>query len=220
MSKISLESHIFSSLKGFQPSFRQCIKNYGENYRWMAFIDADEFLYQTDGRDIRSTLSRYEEFSDLGVYWKIYGSNGHDVKPAGLTIDNFTMRARPDYYLHHHVKSIVNPRKVIQPLGSHIFQLAGDFVDEQRRHLHDGHPHGYYEDMIPSHQELRKNHYHVRSREQYDRKRKSGYFGVDDSKLQESAERFEHMWRAHDMNDEHDDSANSYRNLFNFYMER
>ncbi|WP_177202224.1 glycosyltransferase family 2 protein [Methylobacterium sp. ap11] len=196
------------------------IKNYGEKYRWMAFIDADEFLYPSAGGDVRAALSQYEDVAGVGIYWQIYGSSGHNTKPEGLTIDNFTKRARPDYYLHRHVKSIVNPAKVIQPLGSHIFKLDGIFVDEQHRLLHDGPPHGYYDEMSPSHSILRINHYHVRSREQYDRKRKRGYFGVDDSKLQASDERFEHMWQAHDMNDEYDDSAKYYRNLVNFYMRK
>lgn len=196
------------------------IKNYGDDFRWMAFIDADEFMYPSDGNDIRATLSQYEDVSGIGVYWQIYGSAGHETKPNGLAIENFNMRAKPDYYINRHVKSIVDPSKVIGPIGSHIFHLSGDFVDELRRPLHFGPPHGYFEEMTPSHDILRINHYHVRSREQYNRKRKRGYFGIDDAKLQQSEERFESMWNAHNINEEFDDSASKYSRLVNFYMQK
>lgn len=194
------------------------IKNYGKDFRWMAFIDADEFLYPVDGGDIRKTLSQYEDKAGVGVYWNIYGSNGYEEKPEGLVIDTLLHRAPTDYFLNRHVKSIIDPAKVIGPLGSHMFKLAGEFVDEQGRLLHDDPPHGYFDAMTPSHDVLRINHYHVRSRAQYEQKAKRGYFGVDDAKLNEAEGRFQHMWEMHDKNDVFDDSAGAYKRLMKFYI--
>ncbi|MEH3148043.1 MAG: glycosyltransferase family 2 protein [Methylobacterium frigidaeris] len=194
------------------------IKSFGDQFRWMAFIDADEFLYPASGGDIRAVLAEYESFAGVGVYWQIYGSNGHESKPEGLTIETMTQRAPSNYYLNRHIKSIVDPRKVFHPLGSHMFKLAGDCVDEQRRVFHDGPPHGYFEDMEPSHNVLRINHYHVRAREQYVKKAERGYFGIDDQKLRKSDDRFKMMWDLHDKNDEFDDSATSYKKLMDFYL--
>jgi glycosyltransferase involved in cell wall biosynthesis len=208
----------------FQPSgnptefVTTTIKTFGQNFRWMAFIDADEFLYPSEGGDIRHVLSGFEDVSGVGVYWHTYGSSGHIEKPAGLTIENMTRRANSDFIKNKHVKSIVNPRNVIMPLGSHICKLAGSFVDEKRRPLHDGPPHGFYEEMSPSHQILRINHYHVRSRAQYIEKSKRGYFGMHDDKISELTGSLDMMWREHDMNDVFDDSAKKYIPLMRHYM--
>lgn len=192
------------------------LKNFGDTFRWMAFIDADEFLYPSDGGDIRSALTKYEDVSAVGVYWHIYGSNGLEDKADGLVTDTFVQRAPCNYYLNRHVKSIVNPRKVIGPLGSHVFKVDGAFVDEQHRQLHDHEPFGYFENMEPSHDVLRINHYHVMSRKQYERKKLRGYFGINDEKLQIN-ENFRMMWEAHDRNEVFDDSATKYRPLVKFY---
>ncbi len=195
------------------------LKNFGDQFRWMAFIDADEFLYPSRGGDIRMVLTNYEDSSAVGVYWQLYGSNGLEDRPDGLVAENFVKRAPSDYYLHRHVKSIVNPRKVIGPVGSHVFKVDGAFVDEQHRRLHDREPFGYFEDMEPSHDILRINHYHVLSRKQYEQKKLRGYFGINDEKLQVD-DNFRMMWELHDRNDIFDDSAAAYSRLVKFYIER
>ena len=194
------------------------LKMFGSNFEWMAFIDADEFLFPTIGGDIRNTLCEFEEYAGIGVYWLLYGSSGHDTRPNGLVIDNMTHRAVSDYRNNKHVKSIVRPRKVIKCLGSHIFKLDGEFVDEHKNRLHDGPPYGFYEEATPSHHKLRINHYHVLSREQYKKKALRGYFG-DQTKLQSSEEHFDNMWKIHDKNDIQDLAALIYKPLMRFYLE-
>ncbi|AMB47376.1 glycosyltransferase family 2 protein [Methylobacterium sp. AMS5] len=194
------------------------IKIFGDQFRWIAFIDADEFLFPSQGGDIRNILCDYEDVSGIGVYWHIYGSSGHQTKPEGTVIETMLHRADDNYIMNRHVKSIVKPSKVFYPFGSHTFKLDGAFVDETKAALHDRPPHGFYDDMTPSHQKLRINHYHVRSLEQYKKKATRGYFGINDDKINKSQERFEEMWRAHDKNDVRDDSALQYLSLMKFYM--
>ena len=104
------------------------------------------------------------------------------------------------------------------PLGSHVFKVNGRSVDETGRDLHTGEPFGFYQDLVPSHDILRINHYHVRAREQYEHKAARGYFGIHDDKLNATPERFEKMWEIHDKNDVFDDSARFYAPLMNFYL--
>ncbi len=196
------------------------IKCFGSDFRWMAFIDADEFLYPANGGDIRSALEKYEDTAGVGVYWHLFGSSGHEDRPQGLVIENFLRRAETNFGLNKHVKSIVDPRKVFAPRGSHVFELAGPFVDERRRMLHSNAPFGFFEEMQPSHEVLRINHYHVRSRSQYKLKAARGYFGLDDEKLKESEEKFARMWAAHDRNEVYDATACVYKGLMRFYLDQ
>jgi glycosyltransferase involved in cell wall biosynthesis len=195
------------------------LKTFGEAFEWMAFIDADEFLYPSQGNDLRQVISEFDDCAGIGVYWQIYGSSGHLEKPEGLVIDTMINRAESTYLSNRHVKSIVKPRKVFYPLGSHMFMLDGRFVDEQKRDLHMNPPYGFFEGMTPSHDLIRINHYHVRSRAQYVQKSQRGYFGLEDDKLSQADARFNEMWTVHDKNDISDDSACRFMPLMNFYYD-
>lgn len=193
------------------------LNEHGEKYEWCAFIDADEFLYPVDGTDIRHALCHMGS-SSVGVHWHIYGSSGHVTKPEGLVISNYTRRAKDDFFYNRHIKSIVKPRQVEQVLSSHVFRVLGSFIDEDGREFHYNPPYGYFEEYPVVHNKLRINHYHTRSRQEYEAKALRGYFGVDDSKLQDSRERFELMFSSHDQNDVDDRSAEKYLKLMGYYL--
>ncbi|MBQ8293802.1 MAG: glycosyltransferase family 92 protein [Alphaproteobacteria bacterium] len=78
--------------------------------RWLAVIDLDEFIVPMK----MGTIVEYLDSLPLSVAqviisWFMFGSNGHNEKPDGLVVENYTRRAnRP----HYHYKSIVNPRLV------------------------------------------------------------------------------------------------------------
>ena len=58
-------------------AYHHAWENFGDMVDWMAFIDGDEFLFPTRAQSMQEAISAYEEceLSDLGVYWKCYGSN-------------------------------------------------------------------------------------------------------------------------------------------------
>ena len=211
-------SYLFCPVGHPADFYVQTLKTFGEQFEWMAFIDADEFLYPVSGDDIRNTLSDYREASGIGVYWHTYGSSGHKTKPDGLNIDNFTRRAVSNFHGNRHIKSIVRPRDVWHPLSSHMFHVNGAFMDEQRRVLHRDPPFGFFADIEPSHEVLRINHYHCRSKQQYLEKIERGYFGAEKEKLEMMRAKTEEMWRYSDQNDVEDKSAQRFRNLMAFYL--
>ena len=79
------------------------------------------------GASIRDILIRkvYEPYADILLNWSIFGPSGHDVRPDGLVIENFTWRFPEDAEANRHVKSLVRTRDLIA-IGStpHIFDCA------------------------------------------------------------------------------------------------
>jgi hypothetical protein len=63
---------------------------------WMAFIDADEFLFPSQALDLKDTLASLNEFSALYVPWRTFGFSGHVTPPKTGVIWNYTEMANLD----------------------------------------------------------------------------------------------------------------------------
>jgi hypothetical protein len=95
--------------------------------RWTAFIDIDEFLFSPTGRPVAEVLKQYEEHAGVIVNWQCYGSSRHKVRPNGLTIENYVLRAKTNWARNRRVKTIVNPNLAIEPQSAHLFRVqAGE----------------------------------------------------------------------------------------------
>ncbi|MGN0346907.1 MAG: glycosyltransferase family 2 protein [Lachnospiraceae bacterium] len=105
-------------------AYNHALKNYEMDTRYMAFIDADEFLVSVEGRPICQVIDeiidgynrRKKRLSGqaggIGVNWRSYGSSGY-VEPAeGSVIETHTLRARDMEEDNIHIKTICNPRVV------------------------------------------------------------------------------------------------------------
>ena len=93
-------------------AYRDVVRRSRGRTRWLAIIDADEYLFSPRG-PVPEQLKAYEAYPGVGVNWLMYGPNGHDRRPAGLIMDNYTTRvASPDSVMNCHIKSIVQPRQV------------------------------------------------------------------------------------------------------------
>ena len=67
----------------------------GNESKWVAIIDLDEFLYSPQEVDVRKILRQHESLSLVGLNWVWFGSNGHVKQPKSV-INSFTMRADYD----------------------------------------------------------------------------------------------------------------------------
>ena len=141
-------------------AYQHAYARFGHEVDWMAFIDADEFLFPTAGDDIAPVLDAYRkaDLSALGVYWLCFGSSGHLTEPPGLITENYLRRAPDDFPPNHHVKSIVRgglgEALRVSP-SSHVFNTPRGTFDE----LHRPVTAGYMPQLTPSHRHLRINHY-------------------------------------------------------------
>jgi len=88
--------------------------------RWLALIDADEFLHPVQARDLKSVIKEYEAFPAIGVNWVVYGTCGQKAPPEGLICDNYRLTfANKDNELNCRIKSIVNPNMVMAVMSPH-----------------------------------------------------------------------------------------------------
>lgn len=94
---------------------------------WALFSDVDEFLCLGEGASIQSFLRRYPDCGGVAFNWLIFGSNGHESRPEGLTIEAYTRRAPVEFGANRHTKSVVRLDRVRRHLSnSHYFELLPD----------------------------------------------------------------------------------------------
>lgn len=91
--------------------------------KWAAFIDPDEYLFSPTGKTVAQVLRKYEDHAGVVVNWQCYGTSGHKTRPPGLTIENFTRRARTNWARNYRVKTIVDPSLAIEPQSAHLFKV-------------------------------------------------------------------------------------------------
>lgn len=209
-------------------------KTYQHLHKWIAFIDADEFLVPVQETNLSETLARYEneKLSALGVYWMCYGSSGHMFEPEGLIIENYKYRMEANHLLasdqdnlrlafpNKHIKSIVkcgDPDIACYPGNMHMFKSSlGPLgtCDELLRPFYQNPPYFFYDyNRYPSHKFIRINHYVVQSFEHYILK-KSEYrrniFGESFLLMHPSKNHTKTFWEDYDVNDVYDDIMDKY----------
>ena len=74
-------------------AYAHAASNFGADLRWMAFIDADEFLVPVDAGSIPAALDGFAPPS-LSMPWHMFGFSGHETDPGGPVLAAYTMRAR------------------------------------------------------------------------------------------------------------------------------
>jgi hypothetical protein len=152
-------------------AFHDCLEEHRDEARWIAFIDLDEFLFSPTLKPLPEVLERYERWPGVIVNWAMFGPSGHETRPEGLVIENYTSRAEDDHPLHHMVKSVVDPRRTIRVAGGinpHCFAYSEGYAVDEQFNERRKKPHGKTDAV--SFSTLRLNHYYVKSRAQWEEK--------------------------------------------------
>ena len=55
-------------------AYYHAIENF-KNFKWIAFIDSDEFLFSPQNKNIKDILKEFEDFFSIAVYWKVFGTS-------------------------------------------------------------------------------------------------------------------------------------------------
>jgi glycosyltransferase involved in cell wall biosynthesis len=174
-------------------AFNDCIKRFRSQARWIAFLDMDEFLFSPKEKDLRKVLKDYTDVPAIFVFWILFGSNGHQTRPSGSVIENYTRcldleSARADNFDHGHAhlekeryvtgwakdgKSIANPRMVKKYyVHQPEYLWSGITVDEQKRNARLLRRAKGYTDITCD--VLRINHYWSRSIQDITNKARKG----------------------------------------------
>ena len=113
-------------------AYRDAVRRTRRRTRWLALIDADEFLFSPRKR-MPDQLRKYEQYPGVGANWVMFGPNGHVSRPEGLVMENYTTIFKDNNDLGNcHIKSIVQPAEVFCLTHVHYaFYKGGRFaVDE------------------------------------------------------------------------------------------
>ncbi len=68
--------------------YTKMAEEFGNSTYWMAFFDADEFMFSLEQDDLRSFLHDYESFSGLAVHNMEFGSSNQVLKPPAARSPN------------------------------------------------------------------------------------------------------------------------------------
>ena len=104
-------------------AYNDCQSNHGSSSHWMGMVDIDEFLVPHKTDNLAAFLAGYEQFGGLAVNWQTFGPNGHQTRPAGLVIENYTTKVRSWASVNKHIKTIAQPRKVACSGGMFIIRF-------------------------------------------------------------------------------------------------
>ncbi len=75
-------------------AYAHAASNFGAAYRWMAFIDADEFLIPTQAESLDAALAHLgPEVRNISLPWHMFGRGGHVKRPEGGVLRNHLRRA-------------------------------------------------------------------------------------------------------------------------------
>lgn len=166
--------------------YKDCIKHFKEETKWLGFIDIDEFIVPKKDNDIYTFLKPFEKkCGAVKIYWKMFGTSGlMDRDLNGLVTEAFTV-AWPKHY----------------EVGKCFYNTALDFDYETNRN--DGLHHLFWANYkgknIPPVNEFNKvcignvnkvtsddfpiqiNHYFTKSYKEYAMKRAKGdvYFKIN-----------------------------------------
>ena len=167
---------------------------------WIAFLDIDEFLVLHRHATIGAFLASFaDEVSGIVINQCVFGSAEHE---GALVIERFQQRGPDDLYFNRWVKSIVRRTRVVTP-GIHVCKVNGCYADAA------GAPAERLDEdrYRPTHDVAQINHYIVKSRAEYDRKRSRGLAYVLPG-TERSEDRYtDGFFHAHDRNDIMDRAA-------------
>ncbi len=75
-------------------AYAHATRNFGGAWRWMSYLDADEFLVPK-GAGLDEALAGLEACRNISLPWHMFGRSGHLVPPEGGVVANYTRR-NPD----------------------------------------------------------------------------------------------------------------------------
>ncbi|MDL2272336.1 glycosyltransferase family 92 protein [Desulfovibrio sp. OttesenSCG-928-I05] len=151
-------------------AYQDCLETFGPSCVWLGFIDVDEFICLREGNDLRALLPEFEQYGGLSIPWDIFSSSGHDARPDGPLIKNYTQRMSQFPSNIHH-KSIIRPCRTESNFTPHTFRYKPEnfCVSEDHYPIPGDSPFTF-----SMRRRLKINHYYYRSRQDFEEKIKRG----------------------------------------------
>ena len=182
--------------------YNHALEKYGSSSRYLAFIDADEFIDLSGGPCLKSKVRELMTSDHAGAVaceWRIHGSSGHERRTPGMVIERFPRAGKRERHVNRHIKSIVKPAAVERMWahsadlvdGYHYLASSGDRVAFINQNPRSGRSQHVLSDCITV------KHYAVKSLQEYiEKKQKKGRANLGPEKERHAA-----YFENHDMND-------------------
>ena len=154
------------------PCYQNCLEEFGPNFKWIGFLDLDEFVCPMQDTDIRLLLSEFEPYAALGLNWRMFSSCGHLKRPKDLVLRSYTEALSHEEDLADvYIKSFVQPARTLSIHTPHACSYApGEYaVSEEHRPIPHTSPFALSSGRLGC-----INHYYYRSQQDFEHKLKRG----------------------------------------------
>ena len=146
--------------------YKDCLKRFGAETQWLAFIDADEFIRVVDSTPLPKFLQEFEQHTGISIGWINYNAHGLAEQDSRPVRERFTQRtmAYPEWMATG--KSIIQTDKV-NSMGTHYPSLPCrnlDMVLSDHTKVKDPYMSDFPEDKIVL------DHYYTKSYEEWIKK--------------------------------------------------
>jgi hypothetical protein len=143
-------------------AYNHCLNSFGRHFRWLGFLDLDEYAVPKRTNDLRVLLQDYEDAAALGLGWQWFGTSGHKTRPRGTQLENYVLALDNDHW-RRHIKSFVWPRGVAGMWSPHFaVPFQGGHTVNERHEPVDG---AVSASFSADHGQI--NHYYYRSWQDY-----------------------------------------------------
>lgn len=183
-------------------AYNDAIRKYKYRTRYMAFIDADEFLVpernkETLDETVKEIMKKNKRAGGIAVNWRVFGSSGHIQKPDGLVIENYLNRGDGYAKGNDCIKTIANPRFIERYEHVHYphYYLGFHNIDESGKIVLG------WSNPCDKTRFIRINHYFTKSQEEWISRRSKGKADTSDLMDVRSIKEF----HEHDNNEVYDD---------------
>jgi hypothetical protein len=151
-------------------AYAHAASNFGGAFRWMAFIDVDEFLIPTRAETLPEALAELDACVNVSLPWHMFGHSGHATPPEAGVLRSYTRRAADPMSDTRGVrafKCLVDPC-ALRSVGVHRMDTGdGTTCNDAGRRvaMRDREKRDFY-----STRNIQLNHYYARSRAELDAK--------------------------------------------------
>lgn len=149
-------------------AYHHCLKKYGNETKWLTFIDCDEYICPKKDFSLRDFLNQFENYQAIGINWKMFGSNFHNNIQKGYLIDKYRMCEEKQ---NDHIKTIFQPQYIIKVKDPHHLKIKdpSKYVDAKKNIISGPFNKNHTIDIIQI------NHYHLKSLEEQIIKKQRGF---------------------------------------------
>jgi hypothetical protein len=162
-------------------AYKDALKELGESSDWICYLDLDEFLALKQHSNVSDFLDVFENCDGIAINWRVFGgSNQVDYVPK-LVLERFFQASPSGAIINRCVKSFVRPDSVVSPnIHVHFLKQGSTYLYTDMTPVPeicftsqpDLHASSEYAHISTALAQI--NHYHVKSRVEYEYKLKKG----------------------------------------------